>query len=235
MSAPEMYELYRLENIAYDVGLNFGNTGDVAIARNFRLVNRAMVKIAGHDRRWSWLRTKDKILTVAGRYEYSLRVDAKEVTKFWMEGANRGEIIRIPEGFEEDANLTQGVPNLYDWRGVDSQGARVVTFYPAATPGIEIWYRFFKHIMPIKDGSCDVRTYWGIPPNIAELLIEVTTALAWQGINDKRFSDQVVMVSQMIDDAYAADQSNVGTRYRAQSQEGSKADDEPHFEPRFGY
>lgn len=235
MPTPEIYELWRLENVAFDIAGNFGNTGDVAVARMTRLVNRAMIKIAGNNRRWTWLRTKDSFTTVANVREYSLRLDAKEITKFWMEGSNRGEIIRVPEGFDEDGAITSGSPSLFDWRGVDSNGAKVVEFYPLPGAGIEIFYRFYRHITPVKDGGVDLRSAWGIPPNICELLIEVATALAWQGINDKRFYEQVNMATTMIQDAYDADQENIATRYRQKSQESDDRDDGPRFEPRFGY
>lgn len=237
-TTPESYELFRLENIAYDVALNFGNVGDVALARMQRLVQRAMFLVAGHDRRWSWLEARDSIVTVSAQEEYSLSELVREVESFWIEESNRQKLSRIPTNYFQELvpmpTDASGAPRMYDFRGVDSSGNKVVSFYPIPDDAIEIFYRFSKQIVPVKNVQQDIRQAWGIPANIASVVIETATALAYQGVNDARYQNQLALCTAMIDAAYAADQSHPDTTYRARLQAGNTHADGPLLGPLYG-
>lgn len=223
MSTPEIYELFRLEQIAYDVAFNTGQAGSSqGIDRAMRLINRAAIIIAGHDRRWSWLHVKDSFNTVANTEEYSLNQDVRELTSIWMEGSNRQKLDRIPTTqfteLEPESSSVTGTPRLYDRKGVDSSGCMVISLYPVPSSSIEVFYRYYRHLLPIKNSQADVVSSWGLPINLVPVLIEVATALSYQGLNDTRFNDQFTLAVGSIDNAYAADQSRPDTIYRAKDQ-----------------
>jgi hypothetical protein len=220
---PEIYELFRLEQLAYDVAFNTGQAGSSqGIDRALRLLNRAGLIIAGHDRRWSWLHVKDSFNTVANQEEYSLNQDVRELTGVWLEGSYRQKLDRIPttqfNELEPQSSSATGTPRLYDRKGVDSSGCMVISLYPLPTSAIEVFYRYYKHLLPIKNQQADVVSAWGLPPNMVPVLVEVATALSYQGLNDTRFNDQFSLAIGSIDNAYAADQSRPDTVYRAKDQ-----------------
>lgn len=224
MATPEIYELFRLEEIAYDVAFNTGETGTQGINRALRLINRAAIIIAGHDKRWSWLHAKDYFTAVADQEEYSLNQDVKELTGVWLQGSSRQKLDRIPttqfNEIEPESDIISGTPRIYDIKGVDSSGCKVISLYPVPDSGVEVWYRYYKQLLPIRNQQSDVCSSWGMPVNIVPILIEVATALSFQGLNDTRFNDQLSLAISSIENAYAADQGRPDTRYRARDQIG---------------
>lgn len=239
-SAPEDNEFFRIENIAYDVGQIFGSTTDQGLARARRSIYRAALYIVGQDRRWTWLKTKDSLLTVASQREYSLRDDISDLQQqMWMEGSNRGRIDRIPT-----SDFVQRVPNpeeatgtpvLYDEEGVDSSGAKVVSFYPVPSSEIEIFYRFTRQIMPFNDPSEDIRTIWGMPAKMLEPLTQKAAALCVQGVSSSRFNDMNALAEALILDAYGSDQAKPATTFRAPMiRERDSLSDGVMLPPQFG-
>ena len=223
MTTPQIYELFRLEDLAYDVGFNSGNTGSQGIERGVRLLNRAAILIAGHDKRWSWLYAKDSVLTEVGQEEYSLACDVRELTSMWMEGSYRQKLDRIPTTqftqLEPQSSSVTGTPRLYDLRGVDSSGNKVISLYPVPSVGsIEVFYRYYRQLLPLTDQQKSVISGWGMPVNLVPVLIEVATALSFQGLNDTRYNDQFTIANGSIESAYAADQARPDTIYRARDQ-----------------
>lgn len=223
MTAPNPNELYRFSQIAYDVGLIFGSTTDQSLDRARRMINRAAVHIAGKNRRWSWLRKKDSLLTIASEPEYSLPDDFKREEQFWIQEGSRQKLDRISTRrkteLAPDATLVTGTPRLYDYEGVDSSGAKIVTFYPVpASSDLEIWFRYSRYLLPIINDDTDVRSYWGMPPEVIELLIQKASALALQGVNSDKYFALNKATDDAIDAAYAEDQSNPDATYQARLQ-----------------
>lgn len=217
---PEDYEFFRISNIAYDVGLIAGSTTDQGLARARRAIYRAALSIAGGEqRKWSWLRVKDFLTTVASVNEYSIRRDAKVIHEFWIPGTNRQRLDRLPTSiFTErvpNPELATGIPRLFDEQGVDSSGAKVFSFYPVPNDAIEIWYRFTRQILPFKDDSKDIRALWGFPEHMLEPLIQKSAALTVQGHNAERFLELDANAEALIAVAYADDQLKTNTTYRA--------------------
>ncbi len=239
MSTPEINELWRFENIAYDVGVNFGNTSTQSLAKMGRFVNRAAQKITTEkNRRWSWLYTKDFITTVSDEGEYSLRQDAGQVLNFWIPGVVQ-KLGRIPTskfiGLVPDEEADSGTPRMYDWRGVDSNGSKVVFLWPIpSADDLDVYYRFKRFITPIVNVQDNVRAKWGMPPNVIECVTELATALAFKGINDVRYKEQLAIAEAMIEDAYNDDQENPDTTYRMEPFDGGGSDDGPYLGSTFG-
>lgn len=236
---PEDDEFFRIENIAYDVAQIFGSTTDQGIGRARRCVYRAALYIGGHDRRWTWLKTKDSFFTTLGTREYSLRDDTKQIHQVWIQGTNRQRIDRMPTSqFVErvpNPELATGIPTLFDEEGVDSGGARIISLYPVPNGALEIFYRFTRRLMPFKDPTNDIRVLWGMPPEMLDVLTQKAAALAVQGISSSRFADLNMMAEQMIQAAYADDQAHPATTYRAPLMEGRDAIlDGPMLPPQFG-
>ncbi len=240
LPTPEDSEFFRIENIAYDVGLAFGSTTDQAQARIRRCIYRAALSIAGTEtRRWSWLKCKDSFLTTTGENEYSIRQDVKVLHHLWMEGVSRQRIDRIPTTqFVErvpDSNLMTGIPRLFDEQGVDSSGAKIVSLYPVPSGELEVFYRFTRKIVPFSDPSQDIRVLWGMPEQLLEALTQKATALAAQGISATKFAELTTFAEQLIDGAYADDQNNTATTYRSPMIHGRDAlEDGPMLPPQFG-
>jgi hypothetical protein len=240
MTAPAADELFRFLDIAYDVGLNFGSTTDQGLDRAKRCLNRAATQLAGHDRRWSWLRVKDSILTVQGEPEYSLPPDFRKEEQFWIQEGSRRKLGRISTALKTelvpDAELRTGIPSLYDFEGVDSVGSRVATFWPCPSEDdIEIWFRYSRFILPIRDDQKSLRASWGMPPNIIEVLVQKASALAIQGINSDKYFALNNAADAQIAEAYAADQSHPDATYQARLVgEGRPAQEGPLLPPEYG-
>lgn len=240
-STPGDNEFFRISNIAFDVGLIFGSTTDQGIARARRCIFRAALDIVGHDRRWTWLKTKDSILTIAQTSEYSLRDDVNELLpQMWMEGATAGPIRRVPSTeFVQrvpDPSTTFGNPCLFDEQGVDSSGSRVISLYPIPSSQLEIFYRFSRTLMPFSDDSNDIRVIWGMPPKLLNPLTQKAAALASQGVSSTKYVELTKLADSMIEEAYAADQAKPNTEYRAPMHgERDHFTEWPQLPPRFGY
>lgn len=238
-NTPDDHEFFRISQIAYDVGLIFGSTTDQGMARCKRSIYRAALSLAGNDRRWSWLKTKDSFNTVSSQREYSIREDVKFIHQMWMEGVNRQRIDRIPTSqFVEQVpnpELSTGIPRLFDEEGVDSTGAPVISLYPVPASALEVKYRFTRDILPFKDDSNDIRVIWGMPPRLLEALTQKAAALAIQGTNSQKFRELDALAESLIEDAYAADQAKPYTTYRAPMIEGRDAiSDGPQLPPTYG-
>lgn len=221
---PEDDEYFRIENIAYDVGLAFGSTTNQGIARARRCIYRAALALSGFDRRWTWLQVKDTFDTVIQQQEYSLRDDMKVLHQMWMQGTNRQRIDRIPTSqFVErvpNPDLATGIPRLFDEQGVDSSGAKVISLYPNPNAALTVYYRFTKRIMPPRDPSATIQTLWGMPAELLEPLVQKATAFALQGVNSARYEELNQLAEMLINDAYACDQAKPHTTYRAVMVEG---------------
>lgn len=232
--------LFRFGEIAFDVAQIFGNTSAQGLTRARRALNRAMIYIAGHDRKWSWLRTKDSLTTTIGVREYSLQREVRaDISHFWMEGAARGKIYRVSTGrFVKaipDPDNYSGNPYLFDYEGVDSSGCLVVSFFPTPAAATEIFYRYTRQIKPINDEDKDVRAYWGLPQNMLEVLTQKAAALAVQGVNGTRFKELNADAEAMLQDAYSCDQSRTNTNFIAPMQgEGEPLGEGVLLPPEFG-
>lgn len=238
---PENDELFRFGEIAFDVASIYGVTTEQGLKRARRALNRAMISIVGHDRKWSWLRVKDSFNTVADIREYSLQREVRaDISHFWMEGASPGRIERVPTGqlldVEPDPESVTGTPSLFDYEGVDSSGAVVVSFYPTPSGIFEIFYRYTRRIKPLNDVDKDVRAYWGLPDEMLEALTQKAAALCVQGMSTERFMNLTAIADRLIEDAYAADQSRTNTRYiAAMIGEDGGPGPGPRLPPEFGY
>lgn len=236
---PEESEFFRIENIAYDVGLAFGSTTDQSQARIRRCIYRAALSIAGTEaRRWSWLKTQDSFMTVATEKEYSIRQDVKVLHHLWMEGVSRQRIDRLPTTqFVErvpDSSLATGIPRLFDEQGVDSSGAKIISLYPVPASQLEVFYRFTRKIVPFTDPSQDIRVLWGMPEQLLEALIQKSTALAAQGISASKFAELTTFAESLVEAAYADDQNSTPTTFRAPMIQGRDAlEDGPMLPPQF--
>lgn len=232
-------DIFLFANIAYDAGVIFGSTTDQALMRVKRCVNRAMLDITRKDRRWSWLRTVWDLNTVANVREYSLDVKLKKLHQMWVTGLSRQKIDRIPTGkFVElvpNPTLSTGIPRLFDYEGVDSQAAIVISLYPMPSGIYPIKYRGTRKIDPIREDSTDVRAWWGMPDSLHEGLLQKAAALACQGVNNAKYLELNAAAEALIEDEYAADQSQPDTTYRApMGDEYDMLSDGPMLPPQFG-
>lgn len=237
---PEVDELFRFKEIAFDVAQIYGVTSAQGLTRAKRALNRAMIYIVGNDRRWNWRRTKDSFYTISGTREYSLQRDVRaDISNLWMEGAPRGRIGRIPtgqflSGIPDPTNYS-GNPYLFDYEGVDSSGAPVFSLFPTPSSRIQVFYRYTRLIKPISDDDKDVRASWGMPDNLLEALTQKAAALCLQGVNGERYKEVDDLAEALIADAYAADQSRPNTTHRAPMQdEQGVFHDEVMLPPEFG-
>lgn len=232
-------ELFRFGEIAYDVAHIFGVTTEQGLKRARRSLNRAMIDLVGHDRKWSWRKTKDSFFTLANVREYSMQRDVRaDIQHFFMEGANRGIITRIPTTkfvkIEPDANTTTGTPTMFDYEGVDSSGCIVVSFYPIPASAIEVFFRYTKLIKPLSDPDKDVRTYWGLPDNMLNALTQKAAAFCVQGTNQEKYMELNAGAEAEIALAYAADQARSNTRYIAKTLGNhDRVDGDPLLPPQF--
>lgn len=220
MTAPGVGDLFRFVDIAHDVGLIFGSTTDQGLVHAKRCLNRAAIEIAGHDRRWTWMRVKDSLLTTADEPEYSLPADFRKEEQFWIQESARRKLKPLPAAqrteFAPDAALVTGTPEFYDFEGVDSSGSRILLLYPTPSAAdIEIWFRYSRFLLPIKEDEKSLRSWWGMPPNVIGVLTKKAGALAIEGINSARYFQKNKEADDEIDAAYAADQSRPDAVYRA--------------------
>ncbi len=227
--------------MAYDVALNYGNTSAQAIEKMKRLLLRAAIRISTEkNRRWSWLVVTKSFNTIAGEDEYALSSSVKAAPSiFFVKGSNKRKLRRIPSrSFIEsvpDRSDDSGNPTFYDFEGVNSNGCRVVSLWPTPSGVEEIFYRGKRVIQPIVNDEADIRAAWGMPEDVIEALIEYATALAWKGMNDSRYQEQMGEAQELLDRAYAADQENVDTKKRAPMIDGEVPYDEDIQLPaRFG-
>lgn len=204
-----------------------------------RLLNRAAVRIAGHNRRWSWLMVKSDFPTTASTEEYSLDQDVGTLQMIWLQGSNRQKLDRIPSRrFRElEPNPTEvtGIPRMYDFNGVDSSGCKVVTLYPIPSSQLTVYYRYRRLLLPIQNDEANVWGTWGMPPNVIEILIEYATALSFKGIDDARHDRQLAQAEAMVLDAYGADQENVDTTVRIPFDDDEGMLSGPRLPSEFGY
>lgn len=236
--APLEDELFRFGEIAFDVASILGVTTEQGLKRSRRAINRAMIDIAGHDRKWSWLRVKDSFYTVAGTREYSMQAEVRgDIAQMWMEGAHRGKLTRIPTtqfvNAEPDVNTTSGTPMFFDYEGVDSSGCRVISLFPTPASAIQVFLRYTREIQPISDESKDVRAYWGLPASMLNALIQKSAALVVQGVSTERYDILNNAAEMIIADAYAADQSMSNTKYRAPMIGSEDQDMDPRLPPQY--
>ena len=236
---PEDEELFRFGEIAYDVAHIYGVTTEQGLKRARRSLNRAMIELVGHDRKWSWRKTKDSFMTVAGQREYSMQRDVRaDIQHFWMEGSNRGIIQRVPTTkfvkSEPDANTTNGTPTLFDYEGVDSSGCVVVSFFPIPASIIEIFFRHTKLIKPVSDVDKDIRSYWGLPENMLNALTQKAAAFCVQGTSQEKYLALNMEADRLIEEAYAADQARSNTRYIARELGADAGSDDPRLPVEFG-
>ncbi len=239
MTAPGVGDLFRFIDIAYDVGLILGVTTDQGLDRSKRCLNRAAVQLAGHDRRWTWMRVKDSLLTTADEPEYSLPADFRKEEQFWIQESARRKLAPLPAAqrteFAPDAALVTGTPEFYDFEGVDSSGSRIVTLYPVPSAAdIEIWFRYSRFLLPIKEDEKSLRSWWGMPPNIIEVLIQKAGALAIEGTNSVRYFQKNKEADDAIAAAYAADQSRPDAVYRAKLVGEEERRRLPQLPPEYG-
>lgn len=233
-------ELYKFENVALDVARTIGNESSQAVDRIKRLINRAATIVGGYDRKWSWLKVvDDTVNTVANdRYVY-LPMEVKELLQIWVTGENRQTLDRIPSvefrRLVPNPEEYTGTPRLYDYEGVDSSGATVLSLYPAPSSVITLGMDYYRHILPIRNDSTNIRSHWGMPPPIIEILISVTAALFWKGIDDERYRQELADAMAEIKEAYGADRNKPGTIIRARADDGNDdLDDGPIYPPRVG-
>lgn len=232
-------ELFQFGNVVFDAASIFGSTTDQAIARVRRCVNRAMIDINRKNRRWSWLKQIYSFNTVANQRIYSLDPTVKKIQQVWITGISRQRIDRIPTTkFVElvpNPELATGIPRLYDFEGVDSNGAIQISLYPMPGSLYPINVGHTKKIMPIKEDTTDVRSWWGMPDNLLSALTQKSAAYACQGINNSKYSELDMAAEALIEDEYAADQENPQTSFRApMGDEFSMIADGPMLPPTFG-
>jgi len=240
MQTFEDNELFRFEEIAFDVALIFGNTTDQGLTRSRRSVNRAMLALAGTNKRWSWLKVKDTFNTISGTREYSLTRDVKVLHQMWIDGANRQRIDRLPTStFVErvpNPDDATGTPRLYDEEGVDSSGAKVISLYPVPSSILEINFRYTRQIVPILTPEADIRSYWGLPAHLLEALTTKSAAFALRGVNGTKSMELEALANAQIDEAYASDQEGTTTTFRAPMQEGrDRFSDDVMLPPTYGW
>lgn len=234
-------ELYRLENVALDVARNYGNESTLMLAKIKRVINRAAILVAGHDRKWSWMLKNDSFNTVSEKETYSLAQDARDVLHFWKGGENRGKISRIGaqqfRDYVPDATVYSGVPSMWDEQGVDTNGAKVISLFPIPNGVYEVNYRFFRHLLPVRNDQNNLWAYWGMPPNIIEgCLIPMATALLYKGIDDDRYKLERGEAEAQIELAYGADQQKANTRIRIPAMDPElNFVDGPLLPPEYGY
>lgn len=217
---PADEELFRFGQIAYDVAQIYGVTTSQGLARARRALNRAMISIAGHDRKWSWLKVKDSFDTVADTREYSLPQEVRgDLHQIWIGSDAPGVIQRVPTGqfvrSMPDPDSYSGNPYLFDFEGVDSSGCMVISLFPTPSSALEVFYRYTRHIRPISDEDKDVRQYWGLPQNMLETLITKAAAICVRGSSGERYDELNAEAEMQIAEAYAADQARLNTTFRA--------------------
>jgi hypothetical protein len=219
----EPNELYRLENVVLDVARNFGNESTQSKDRIKRMINRAATRIIGHDRKWSWLYVVDSFETAADVETYSLNQDTRSLLMLWKTGDNRGPIDRIPSRqfrkYVPDESTYSGVPRLWDEAGVDTNGSKVISLFPVPDNTYTVKYQYYRHLLPVRNDQTNLWAYWGMPPNIIEILIQMATALTFKGIDDDRYQTDIAEAEAMIVDAYAADQEKGNTIIRAPAED----------------
>lgn len=231
-------ELYRLENVTLDVARQFGNESSQSQDRIKRVINRAATLVAGNERKWSWMQVNEAFNTVSDKETYSLNQDVRELLQFWKTGENRGTIDRIgPSQFRKyvpDATVYSGVPRMWDEQGVDTNGAKIISLFPIPNGIYEVNYRYFRHLLPVRNDQTNLWAYWGMPPNVIECLIQMTTALMFKGIDDSRYKLERGEAEAMIQDAYSADQVKGNTTIRVPGTDPDNMWSDPMLPPNFG-
>lgn len=235
----EPNELYRFENVVFDVARQYGNESQLSRDRIGRIVNRAAVLVAGDDRDWSWMHVIDTFTTATGVEEYTLNADVRDILQMWKTGSNRGPIDRIgPKQFRRfvpDTTVYNGVPRMWDDRGVDSSGSKIISLFPIPSGAYTINYQYFKHITPIRNNQVDVRSWWGMPPNVIECVIQMATALTFKGMDDARYKAERAEAEAMVQNAFMADQRKGATVIRVPSEDPDNAfSDGPMLPPTWG-
>ena len=217
--SPQMDSLDSIWGVAYDVGEILGSTNKQGMQRALRLVNRAAIEIAGHDKRWSWLRGYDTFQTICDQFTYSLPTYVKKEHLMWMEGRSRQKLDRIPERrFRELApnpKLAKGIPRLYGFEGVDSEGAIMIFLYPVPNLVLTIHFDFAKRIVPAPSPNIAFTQWWGMPNQMREILVKKAASIGLEAVDDERAPTWKQDVEAMIQEAYASDQSHPDTTYRA--------------------
>lgn len=231
-------ELYRLENVTLDVARNYGNESTQMLAKIKRVINQAAILVAGHDRKWSWMLVNDSFNTVSGIENYHLNQDVRDLLLFWKTGENRGTIDRIGTGlfkkYVPDTTVYSGVPRMWDEQGVDTNGAKIISLFPVPGGVYEINYRYFRHLLPLRNDQNDLRSYWGMPPNIIEAcLIPMATALLYKHVDDDRYKTERGEAEAQIELAYGADQQKANTVIRVPGDDPDRFYSDPMLPPNF--
>lgn len=236
---PQMDSLDSIWGVAHDAGEILGSTNKQGMQRALRLVNRAAIEIAGHDRRWSWLRGYDTFDTIALQFIYSLPTYVRKEHLIWMEGQSRQKLDRIPDRrFRELApnpKLSQGIPRLYSFLGVDSEGAIQIGLYPVPSMTLTISFDFARRIVPAPSPNLCFTQWWGMPNQMRECLVNKAAALGMNAVDDERAATFQQLAENAVLEAYAADQSHPDTTYRAPMNEvDDMLSDGPMLPPNFG-
>lgn len=197
-----------------DIARQYGDESTQVKTRIGRLVNRAATLVIGHDRNWSWLKITSSFTTSASTETYSLDKPVRQLLHFYAQGDNRRVIKRIPSTqfrqYVPNPSLYSGLPTMWDEQGVDSTGSKIISLFPVPTAVETIYYQYFRHILPIKQDQQDLWSYWGMPPNVIECVIQMATALMFKGIDDDRYQLERGEAEAMTADAFGADQSKGG-------------------------
>jgi hypothetical protein len=211
--------MFKFEELISDVCEDFGNTSLQARNRAKRMINRGLERIIGHGKRWTWTRVMGEILTSDGEEFYSLEDDCRKPFFFRRTGTNRGKMTCIPDSeFYEavpDTEDTSGVPEMWSPDGVDSNGAYQVRFYPIPDGEYTVKYKYERGIIPLRNDADDVRAVSGLPGHMREVLLKMSSALMFKGIDDARYNDDMAEAVAMVNAAYADDQENADREIRA--------------------
>ena len=235
-ATPEIEDLYRFKNVAFDVAQIYGVTTPQGIARAKRSLNRAAISLVSKGRKWSWLKVVGSFDTIVDEIEYSLS-DVEKIHQMWIQDTNRRVLDEVTdEKFTKavpDRTEASGTPSCYREEGVDSNGDKIISLYPVPSEVEEIFYRYTRRINPINNDEQDIRVAWGIPPSVLEPLTLLAAAMCCQGSNQRKYTELKLEAEAEIERAYAEDQHSPNKVYRAPIHGAAPRDDGPQLPPTY--
>lgn len=195
--------LFTLTDLATEVALNYGDQSDITIAKAYKWINRALMRISEMGD-WSWLKVYDATFnTVNGTEAYTLADGVKKIDSVFVFNNVRRRLQMIEDRmfrqhFLNPTTVT-GTPQFYRNYGRSSasgsEGRRRIALYPVPSSVLAIYYDYTKEISLFSSihesggasSTVTVSQLTGMPQHMVDALIEMATAIGMRELDDSNY------------------------------------------------
>lgn len=233
-------DLFRLDYLADQVGLNLGATDDISLAKAKKYLNRALIRFSEMGI-WSWQYAPGQSFsTVNGTETYEF-ANVLKIKSMWMASPIQRRLSLVNDrqfrGLYPNTSAT-GTPYLYRKAGYSSTtvDAPKFAFYPIPNGVFTVYYDCIRPITLMSADTNDVRLITGMPSNLIDILIEMATAIGYKEIDDSMSAKQMEECMLRLSAAFREDQSEIDDVMvmRAFESEDAYRYDDPVLPPQYG-